>query len=262
MESIRGFHDHAHHLLTTGAALKFGEAVKSFHDGHAVIGYCRDSRLAVPVYETAFALDRLLRSRGERDRVKITIVSPEELGGQMGGKSVAPALQAALGEHGIEFVPDFPIDLVTSKEVWSQTNQNISYDLLMLLPPFDGPGEAAYTGLTDVNNYVRVDRHMRVTGQDGVYAAGDCLNLLGPKMGHMAVLQGEVAAANLAAEIEGRDPVARYNHEIVMVVDTGDQHSLYVHKKLWERSEPAVRQGRFWGWAKQAHKRYWQQIHS
>ena len=42
---------------------------------------------------------------------------------------------------------------------------------------------------------------MRVRGHERIYAVGDCVSFSGPKMGHMAVRQAEVAAANLAAEI-------------------------------------------------------------
>jgi sulfide:quinone oxidoreductase len=252
-QSVPGFCSHAHHLLTVVAALKFGEALKNFHPGHAVIGYCHDARLTVPVYETAFALDQLLKERGGRDRVKITVVSPEAPGGQVGGAEVAPPLQTALNEHGIEFLPDFPINLVTAKEVWTGTRQRMAYDLLMLVPPFEGPGEAMYTGITDPNNYVRVDRHLRVSGADRMYAAGDAVNFLGPKMGHMAVLQGEVAAANLAAEIAGRAPVVRYDHELMMVIDEGGKDSIYLRKKLWDQRAASLKQGRFWGWSQQVH---------
>ena len=261
-ESVSGFSEHAHHLLTVGAALKFGEALKSFHQGHAVIGYCHDARLTVPVYETAFALDQWLKQHGERDQVKITIVSPEPLGSQLGGADVAPTLQAALTEHGIEFLPDFPINLVTANEVWTSTGQRMAYDLLMLVPPFEGPSEAMYLGLTDPNNYVRVDRHLRVTGAERMYAAGDAVNFLGPKMGHMAVLQGEVAAANLAAEIEGREPEARYDHELMMVIDEGGKDSIYLHKKLWDQSAASVKHGRFWSWSKQMQEKYWSRSHA
>jgi sulfide:quinone oxidoreductase len=262
MESVPGFLDHAHHLLTVGAALKFGEALKHFHQGQAIIGYCQDARLTVPVYETAFALDQLLRERGDRDRVKITIVSPDPLGSQLGGAEIAPALGAACDEHGIEFRSDFPINLVTEKEVWTGTGQQMAYDLLMLVPPFEGPSEAMYAGITDPNHYVRVDRHMRVSGADRMYAAGDAVNLLGPKMGHMAVLQGEVAAANLAAEIAGREPEARYDHELMMVIDEGGKDSIYLHKKLWDHRAASLQHGRFWGWSKHMHEKYWSRRHS
>ena len=261
-ERVEGFFEHAHHLLTVGAALKFGEAVKQFRQGHAVIGSCPDARLAVPVYETAFALDRMLRERGDRDRVRITVVSPESLGSQLGGTAIVPTLRDALDEHGIEFLDNFPITRVTAKEVRTGNGQSLTYDLLMLVPPFDGPGEAMYIGIADPNNYVRVDRHLRVTGTDRMYAAGDAVNFLGPKMGHLAVLQGKVAAANLAADIEGREPEARYDHEAVLVIDEGGKDSIYLRKDLWGRDEASVRQGSFWTWAKRMHEMYWRQKHS
>lgn len=262
LEDIPGFYDHSHHLLTVNAALKFREALKSFHAGHAVFGSCQDSRLAVPVFEAAFALDRMLKERGEREQVTITIVGPEKLSGQLGGEEVVPALQQALADHNVEFVAEFPVNKITEKTVFAATGKKMDYDLLMLVPPFGGPGEAQYTGITDPNGYVRVDRHMRVTGAYRMYAAGDCVNFLGPKMGHMAVLQGMVAAANMAAEIEGQEPEARYNHELMLVIDEGGKDSIYLQKPLWEEGEASLKQGRFWGWAKHVHQKYWQKIHA
>jgi len=45
------------------------------------------------------------------------------------------------------------------------------------------------------------------------------VNFNGPKMGYMATRQGEVAAMNLAAEIDGHEPVSRYSHELKLVID-------------------------------------------
>jgi sulfide:quinone oxidoreductase len=261
-EEVRGFYEHGHHLLTVNAALKFREALKHFQAGHAVLGYCQDARLAVPVFETAFALDRKLKENGTREQVQITIVAPEQLSGQLGGPEIVPALETALEEHNVEFVPEFPVNQITEQTIFAANGKQMDYDLLMLVPPFTGPGEAQYTGITDPNGYVRVDRHMRVTGAYRMYAAGDSVNFLGPKMGHMAVLQGMVAATNIAAEIEGHEPVARYNHELMLVIDEGGKDSIYLQKPLWEQGEASIKQGRFWGWAKQVHQKYWQKIHA
>jgi hypothetical protein len=78
----------------------------------------------------------------------------------------------------------------------------------------------------------------------------------------MAVLQGMVAAANIAAEIEGHEPVARYDHELKLVIDEGGKESIYLQKPLWDRGEANIKQGRFWGWAKQVHQKYWRKIHA
>lgn len=261
-EDIRGFYEHSHHVLTIEAALKFGEAIGNFHKGHAVIGQCPGARLPVPVYETAFALSRLLKERGERDQTKITVVSPDSPSDQPGGMEMTRALRAALDANQIEFLPDFPITRINAGTVETSNNQYLTYDLLMLIPPFQGASAVAHTGITDDGGYVRVDRKMRVLDVERMYAVGDCVNFEGPKMGHMAVNQAEVAAANVLAEIEGRLPVAEYNHEIMLVIDEGSKDSIFLHKKLWTDDVATVRQGRFWHWAKLAQEKYWEGKHS
>jgi sulfide:quinone oxidoreductase len=261
-ERITGFFENANHLLSVDKALKFQEAVDAFHAGHAVIGQCPGARLPVPVYETAFELSRLLDERGERDRVRITVVSPDPPGTQLGDSEVTIALKKALSDHDIEFRPDFPINRVSPGAVTTSNGHGLNFNLLMLLPPFTGSPAASYLGITNEESYINVYSTMRVVGVERMYAVGDCVNFSGPKMGHMAVRQAEVAAANLAAEIEGHLPVSRYVHELRMVIDEGGAGSLYVHKDMWTDEPANVGRGRFWGWAKRVQEKYWEVAHS
>ncbi len=260
-ERITGFYENAHHLLNVDKALAFGKAINQFHEGRAVIGLCPNARLPVPVYETAFALSRLLEERGERERVGITIVSPDALGSQFGDTSVTEALRNALDTHRIEFLPDFPVNRVTPGAVMTSNGHSINFSLLMLVPPFQGSPAVQYLGISD-QAYINVDSAMRVPGVERMYAVGDCVNFSGPKMGHMAVRQAEVAAVNLAAEIEGHPPLSHYSHEMRLVIDEGGSDSLYVHKDIWTNEPASVRQGRFWSWAKRAQEKYWEVAHS
>jgi sulfide:quinone oxidoreductase len=238
-ERITGFYEHAHHLLNLDKALKFGNAISNFHHGRAVIGQCAGTRLPVPVYETAFALARLLKERGERDLVRITVVSPGEFASEFEDRDAAIALENS-----------------------TSSGQAINHDLLMLLPPFRGSSAASYLGLTNDEGYINVDWTMRVTGHKRIYAVGDCVNFTGPKMGHMATRQGEVAAINLAAEIEGHDPVSHYSHELKLVIDEAGNDSIYLQKDIWKESPATIKRGRFWSWAKRAQKEYWQLSHA
>jgi len=258
---VQGFFEHAHHLLNVEAALKFGEAVRSFHEGHVIIGSCPGARLTVPVYETAFALARLLEERGGRASAKITIVNPEAAGDHGKGEAIAKALREAMDAHGIAFMQKFPISRVTLDQVWTANDLRLGYDLLMLLPPFQGAGAVLGTGITDTDGYIRVDQRMRVTGVERMYAAGDAVSFNGPKMGHMAVRQGEVAAMNVAAEINGETPDNEYNHELMMVIDEGGHDAIYLRQQLWTDEPASVRRGRFWSWAKRVHEKYWQRHH-
>jgi sulfide:quinone oxidoreductase len=256
-EQITGFYEHAHHLLSVDKAIKFGKAIANFHEGRAVIGQCAGSRLPVPVYETAFALARRLAEDNERDRVRITIVSPEPIGMDFGDSDVGITLEKALDRHQIEFLPDFPIEKVSEHTALTGSGEAINFDLLMLMPPFQGASAALYQGITN-DAYINVDWSMRVIGVEGMYAVGDCVNFTGPKMGHMAVRQAEVAAANLAAEIAGHGPVAHYEHEMRSVIDAAGAESIYLHKDIWTNEPGNIRQGRFWSWAKRAQEKYWE----
>lgn len=137
-ERIMGFYEHAHHLMNVEKALKFRKALDHFHDGRAVIGQAPGARLPVPVYETAFALSQLLKDRNERAGVKIIIVSPTTPGREFGDNEVAGAIRTVLYEHEIEFIPDFAVSRVTFGAVHNSLGQGIRFNLLMLIPPFQG----------------------------------------------------------------------------------------------------------------------------
>lgn len=261
-ERVPGFFEHAHHLLTVESALKFGEAIRTFNEGHAVLGHCAGARLAVPVYETAFALSRLLRERGVRDRTRITILHPEGPGERLEGHEIRGALRDALDAHNIAYWSDYQISRVTAEHMHTDDGPGLRYDLLMLVPPFRGPGATLWPGSTDEEGYVRVDKLMRVAGEERTYAVGDCVSLPGPKMGHMAVNQAEIAAANIAAEIAGRVPTAEYRHEEKLIIDEGGPASFYLHKVFDDEHAGTIRSGHFWAWAKRVHEMYWVGRHS
>jgi len=261
-EQIFGFFEHAHHLLDAGAARRFGSATQLFNKGRAVIGFCPGARLPVPVFETAFALSQLLEKRGKRDDCTITIASSESPDEMFGGIPISHALTKALKAHQIEFVSDFAIAEVTRDSLIARNGESLDCDLNMIIPPFVGPAALVGTGLTDGEGYALVDTLMRVEGLERTYAAGDCVSLKGPKMGHMAVRQGEVAAENIVAEIQGRAPRETYDHQLMLVIDAGGDESIFVKKDLWSDEPADIQHSRFWAWAKRKQETFWKAKHA
>jgi sulfide:quinone oxidoreductase len=259
-EKITGFFEHAHHLLNVDKTIKFRKAIEHFEEGRVVLGQCFGARLPVPVYESAFAFAQLCEEKGKRAR--ITVVSPDTLEAEIGDARGAAALKNALDAKQIELLTNFRIESVTKNSATTNTGEVIDFDLLMLVPPFQGSAAARNLGVTDNEGYIHVDAKMRVAGHERIYAVGDCVSFSGPKMGHMAVGQAEVAATNLAAEIEGRKPVAEYVHEMRFVIDEAGRDGLYLQKEIWTDEPAIVRQGRFWSWAKRVQQKYWEAKHS
>jgi sulfide:quinone oxidoreductase len=261
-ERITGFYEHAHHLLNVDKAIQFGRAVSVFREGRIVLGQCPGARLPVPVYESAFALAARLEAEGQRDRIKITVVSPGPLESELGDAAAAAAIEKALAARQIELVTQFPIASLSRNKAIANTGDELDFNLLMLVPPFRGSSAASYMGATNDEGYIHVDLNMRVMGHERIYAAGDCVSFVGPKMGHMAVRQAEVAATNLADAIEGREPLAQYMHEMRFIIDEIGGNGVYVNKDVWGDAPATVKGGRFWSWAKRAHKKYWEAMHS
>jgi len=257
---VSGFFEHAHHLLDLDGALKFGEALRNFRGRRIVVGECPGARLPVPVYETALALSQWIREEGPPN-TKVTIVDPESLGSEFHDARLTNALMDTFVKHQIEYVANFPITNITAKSIRDAGNRQLDYDLLMLLPPFTGSSAASHLGVTNEDGYINVDWTMKAIGAERMYAVGDCVNFDGPKMGHMAVNQAEVAAANLIAEISGRDPVAHYRHDLMMVVE-GEVESIYFHKDLWAGQPAKLHRGMFWSWAKRMHEKFWETTHA
>jgi sulfide:quinone oxidoreductase len=261
-ERIPGFFEHANHLLDVAAATKLGAAVKKFDRGGAIIGHCLEARLPVPAFETAFALSRHLKQHGARERCSIEIVSGETPEAMFGINAISQPLRDALTRHQIKFVSDFPISRVNADSVIAGDGRSLEYDLLMLIPPFAGSGAAVGLDITDADGFIKVESTMRVLDVEGMYAAGDCINFPGPKLGHMAVRQAEVAAENLATEIDGKAPRSNYNHEMMLVIDEGGKDSLFLRQDLWYEESGNVKQGRFWSLAKRLQESFWKRTHA
>ena len=261
-EKIPGFFEHANHLLGVGAAQKFGDRVRDFREGTIVVGACPGSRLPVPVCETAFALAQKFRVAVDAGSVHIKVVFPESLKEAFGGATLHKELEAAFTRHRITVHYEIPITEVTDQAVLSSDGHKIAYDLLMLIPPFRGQARFADLGITDESDFIRVDGLMRIHDLPKAYAVGDIVAFSGPKLAHMAVRQAEVAAANLAAELNGEQPSMEYYHEIATIIDSGGSDSIYLHYGIWDDALYRLKKGLFWGLAKDAHDKLWRARHS
>lgn len=257
-DTVEGFFEHAHHLLGTKAARRFGRAVENFSSGRIVVGLCPDSRLPVPVCETAFALAKRFADKIASGDVHVTVIFPGSLSDAFGGAQLHEQLETAFAKHGINVLYDVPITDIREGEFFSSRKHRIEYDLLMLIPSFRGQAMFRGAGITDGNDFVMVNDLMQVHGLEHAYAVGDIVAFSGPKFAHMAVRQAEVAARNLIAEINGESPTEHYYHEIATIVDAGGPDSIYLHYGIWDDSMYRLKQGRLWGWAKEAHDTWWQ----
>jgi sulfide:quinone oxidoreductase len=255
-EKIGGFFEHAHHLLGSKAALKFGEAVESFKKGHIVVGLSPQAFLPVPVCETAFALAKKFEREIEKEKISVSVIFPETIETAFGGADLHEKLEKAFAFHHIEVITDFAVKEVTEKAIVSAEGQKIKYDLLMLLPPFRGQAMIGKQGFTDELDFVEVDDFLRVVNLENAYAVGDIASFTGPKLAFTAIRQAQVAAENIATELRGGTPTKLYQHDISLIIDEGGDDAIFLHYGVLDNTLYGLKTGKMWSRMKNEHNLY------
>ena len=260
-EKVKGFFEYSHHLLNVNSALDFGEEVRNFKNGRIVVGMSPRAFLPVPVCETALALAEKFQSEIADGRISVQIVFPETIKKAFGGADVTNELTQIFEKRGISVTTEFPVKEISKKQLKTWDGQTMSFDLLMLLPPFRGQSFLNPLGISGDFDFIITDEGMRVPHFPGVYAIGDIVDFPGPKLAYMAIRQAKVAAANIASEIKGEEPAGNYYHEIAAIIDAGNADSIYLHFGIWDHELYRLKKGKIWSFVKNIHDKMWRAAH-
>lgn len=205
-----------------------------------------------PMFELLFGTDTLLRRQGRRDDFRLVFFTPApEPGKRLGDRAVA-GIQREMAKRGIEPHLGHKIQEFQSDRVVTDGDE-IPADLIAFMPGMEGPDWAEASGLAlSDGGLFRADAHCRAEGAERVYVAGDAGSFEGPswmpKQAHLADLQAVAAADNLAAELAGRTPTARFKPELVCIVDSLDKGILVYRTE----KRTIVLPSRLLHWAKRA----------
>ena len=259
-EKVSGFFEYSHHLLGVNAALKFGEAVKTFKKGRIVVGLAPEAFLPVPVCETAFALAKTFEREIAEKEIRVSVVFPETIAAAFGGADLHRKLEHAFAKHQIDVVTDFAVKELTEKEVLSADGQKIEYDLLMLLPPFRGRAILGLDAFTDESGFIKTDNFLRVSTLENSYAVGDITAFPGPKLAFMAIRQAQIAAENIASELRGDVARKIYNHDLAVIIDQAGEDAIFLHYGIRDANLRSLKEGKMWSRMKKTHNYLWEMM--
>jgi len=180
----------------------------------------------LPVYELAIMTAADLQGRGAGD-VEITVVTPEAEPLQLFGSAASSAVAGLLRDRGIRLLGGRAARADEDRLVLDH-GASVAADATVVLPPVQGPW---IEGLpTDDQGFIPVDRHGRVPGAAGVYAAGDATSF--PiKQGGLATQQADAAAATVAADLGLRSDAPAFRPVLRGLLLTGGA-PLYLRAEL------------------------------
>ncbi|MDP2266398.1 MAG: FAD-dependent oxidoreductase [Thiobacillus sp.] len=233
-DDVPGLAEHTQSVIHIDQAERAHEAYREFvrHPGPVVIGAAPGSSVLGPIYEYAFLVDADLKRRNIRDRVSITLVTPEPYPGHLGlgGEGASRgAVTAALVDTKISMICNartVRIDKDTihiveldaaGKEKQTHT---LPYAYSVYWPAFGGvPGVRNASGLVNDRGLVVVDEYLRNPDYPNVFAIGACVAQpfaintpvpVGPPDSVYSITKaGEIAVQNILAQL-GDDPLVSY----------------------------------------------------
>src|SRR5574340_67332 len=189
-DEIPGMAEHTHSVIHVDQAERALAAYREFvrHPGPIVIGAAPGASVLGPRYEYAFLIDADLKRRNIRERVSITLVTPEPWPGHLGlggeGASRGP-VTAVLVDTKISVICNartLRIDQDTIHVVEldaagkEKQTHTLPYAYSVYWPAFGGvPGVRNAAGLVNERGLVVVDEYLRNPDYPNVFALGACV---------------------------------------------------------------------------------------
>lgn len=238
---------HTQSICQTGHAALAFTAFEEFcaDPGPIIVGAVQGASCFGPAYEFAFVLDTELRKRGIRDRVPMTLVTPEPYIGHLGLDGVGDTksmMESELRQRHIKWITNarvkevhdgrMVVEEVAEGGAVARTH-DLPFAYSMLLPAFRGvEAIRGIEGLTNPRGFVLADKHQRNPAFPNIFSIGVCVAIppLGPtpvpvgvpKTGFMIESMVTATAMNIGALLRGDAPTHMPTLNAVCLADFGD----------------------------------------
>lgn len=216
MGAVPGLAAHGHNAWDRAHLDQVHGAVDAFRGGRVVVGIFGTPYPCPPApYELALLLSDRFEARGID--AELTVFAPMPIVLPILGAAECVPLDGRLEERGITFLPNRVATSVGEHAVAFAGAEEVSFDLLLAVPPHRCPAVLVEAGLAPAGGWVKVDRTTLETGYPGVYAIGDAtaVSLANgmplPKAGLFAEKEGEAVAARIAATLRGESATATFD---------------------------------------------------
>ena len=240
------------------AAEDLHRKLKTFPGGRVVILIPRVPFQCPPApYEAAILLDEFFQRRGIREKTRISIYSIEGAPMATAGPQMGEFIKAQLAKHNVEYRPLHATVAVDPEghEVKFENGATAAFDLLIAVPPHEAPVVVRDAGLLGPSGWIPVDPlTLRVQSipDRQIYAIGDIAGvplpgrfkpdvaLSLPKAGTLAEAQGQVVAAQIAAQILGTPANSLFAGEGFCYIELGGGAAIRGNGQFFAMPHPVM----------------------
>ncbi len=267
--SIPGLTRAGHNIYTVDGLTQAHQELTKFNGGRIVIAICRmPYKCPAAPYEAALIIDKMLRSRGVREKTEIEIVTWEPAPMPVAGPIMGQAVLSMMEPGGISYKPNSTINSVDpeTKQVLLEGADPIPYDLLLYIPPHKCAQVVQEAGLTGEGGWVPVDPGRLTTKHENLYVIGDATAIklpngkMLPKAGVFAHKHAETVAQEIAAQIKGSEAPKPYDGLGYCFIEIGDGTAGFAKGNFYAEPDPTIKAskpGKLLHWQKVAFEKYW-----
>ncbi len=219
-----------HTFYNLDAAIAMQPELEAMKSGKLVIDIA-DMPIKCPVapIEFAFLADYYFATKGVRDAIDITLVTPYS--GAFTKPNANKVLTKIAWEKHINIVPNFALERVDGpgRTIHSYEGSSMDFDLLCIIPPNLGPTALEESGLGDGTGYALTDpKTLRHRKADCIYLLGDNTNVSTSKAGSVAHFEAETVVDNLLREIDGKKPLPSFDGHANCYIESGYHKALLI----------------------------------
>lgn len=274
-EILPGISQHAHNYYTLNGAEKLYKELNNFSKGKvAVVITSLPYKCPAAPYEGALLISDFFEQKKIRDKIDISIFTPEPFPMPVGGPGLGEAVKLVLESKKINLNTLHKVFEVDSSanELLFEDNGKYSYDLLVIIPPHKAPSVILHSKLAGENGWIPVNRSTLQTKFPGVYAIGDVTSvtipgkwkpetaLMLPKAGIFAHLQAEIVAERISCEINGDVAKAEFCGDGFCMLEAGEHSAGFAYGNFFGEPSPDVKirnVGRSWHYGKVIFEKWW-----
>jgi len=170
---VPGLSEYGHDVWAFDGVPAAAEALRAFEGGRILVLIAGAPYPCPPApYECAIGLHEHLSARGLRDRTELAVATLQPMLMPNAGRDGSEWIGRQLAERGISTRVGAKTARIEPDRV-VLADAELSFDLLMAVPPHRPPAVVAESGLTAEHGWTAVDAGTLATSWDGVYAVGD-----------------------------------------------------------------------------------------
>ncbi|SFV74931.1 NADH dehydrogenase [hydrothermal vent metagenome] len=246
-DAIKGFDAFGYSVCDDIQAQRLWERVKTFDGGKIVTGAAKStwgSRVDAPpllapcegpIGEIMFMLDYYLQKEKHLQRLKdfkIDVFTPGEIFFEDVGDTPRNAIGKVMNDSGMDLHNNKVVTEIGKDFIAFEDGTKMDCDLAIIIPPYKAPQFLIDSNVGDEKGFIPTDTTMRHLDYENIFSAGDITALAQPKLGHIAIIQGAIAAATFLQELGEDVVIPKHELEVFCIMNMGGHDATLIESNV------------------------------